>query len=618
MPGIVGYCGRFGDETASKKLLERMGHALEPEDRFQRDFYDEQDVGLGRVSLGILNAEPQPVWNADKSVCIVMEGELYDAAPLQEMLRKRGFVFTVDNDAELLLHLYEAFGEEFAPKVNGAFVAAIWEREKRKLVLVTDRLGLQPLYYAKPSGNLIFASGVRALLAEAALSRAVDHIAVAQFLTFDHLLHDRTLLQEVRLLKPGSMLTFQDGQIDIHSYWAPKHRQHYPLCSEAEWMEELLYRLRQAMERQAPNGLRAGMLLSGGLDSRALLAVLRERPAEHPFHTFTWGIPGCDDARYAAEVAKKLGAEHHFFELKPDWLLDHAEECVRITDGMGNVVNLHAHATLEEEAKHAQVLYKGFLGDAMMGFAQRPEHWADYGEEVATEAHLNAHRAQGVVTFDPTTHRDVFTEFFRRQVGTAVMDSYRAGMADSGSTLLADQRIYFDYQQRVPRHTLNGVHVVRNRAAVRLPFADNDLVEMMLRVPPGLRYQRRLIRNAFIQAFPELAKIPLTDTGLPMIDCARDVALRVERLARWHLHKVSLEKIDRMRHRPYKDYSTWFRTVLQGWLEDTLLDKKSQERGYVKAEHVRQLVYEHMNGANHTVKLGALLSLELWHRQFID
>ena len=618
MPGIIGFCGSFGGKVAAQMLLEKMAEALEHEGRFRRELYWEPGLGIGRVSLGVVNPEPQPVWTPDENACLVMEGELYDVDPLRETLRKRGVTTRLDNDAELLLHLYQVFGPEFAVKVNGAFIAAIWNRREQRMLLVGDRLGLQPLYYARRDGGLLFASGVRALLASNSLSREVDPVAVAQFLTFDHLLHDRTLLREVRLLPPGSLLTYESGQFRIQSYWEPKHAQAYPLCSEEEWLEELLYRLRNAIERQAPADLPAGILLSGGLDSRILLALLCEQPLERPLHTFTWGIPGCEDARYAAEVAKKQGTEHHFFELKPDWLLEHAEECVRITDGMGNLVNLHARATLEEEAKYAQIMYKGFLGDAMMGFAQRPEHWADYSEEVAIEAHLNAHRALDLVTFDPTIHQEVFTEPFQQQVGTAVMDSYRAGMADSGSTLLADQRIYFDYLQRVPRHTLNGVHVVRNRTAVRLPFADNDLVEMMLRVPPGFRYKRRLIRNAFVRAFPELAKIPLTDTGLPMIDCARDILIRIGRLARWHLNNVGLTNVDYLRRRPYKDYSGWFRTVLRGWVEETLLDKRSLERGYIRAVHIRSLVDEHMAGANHAVRLGALLSLELWHRRFID
>lgn len=618
MPGITGFGGPFGGEVASGRLLERMAEALEPDDRFRRELYSEPGLGIGRVTLGIVNPDPQPLWNADETVCLVMEGELYDTDPLKALLRRRGVVLRADNDAELLLHLYQTFGREFAVRVNGAFIAAIWDKGRRRLLIVGDRLGLQPLYYAEHRGGLLFASGVRALLADDSLSRTVDPVGVAQFLTFDHLLHDRTLLQNVGLLPGGSMLTFEEGRVDVQSYWEPRHPRAYPLCDEQAWMEELLHRLRQAMERQAPAGLPAGMLLSGGLDSRVLLALLREKSLERPFHTFTWGIPGCDDARFGAEVAKKVGVEHHFFELKPDWLLDFAEECVRITDGMGNLVNLHARATLDEEVKHARVLYKGFLGDAMMGFAQRHQHWADYDEPEATEAHLNVHRAQGVITFDPKTHQELFTESFLQQVGTAVMDSYRTGMANSGSTLLADQRIYFDYRQRVPRHTLNGVQVVRSRAAVRLPFADNDLVEMMLRVPPGLRYERRLMRNTFIQAFPDLAKIPMPDTGLPMIDCARDILIRTQRLIRWHLKEAGFKSIDYLGRRPYKDYNTWFRTVLREWVEDTLLDRRSLERGYVKADHVRRLVEEHMAGKDHTIKLGALLSLELWHRRTID
>jgi asparagine synthase (glutamine-hydrolysing) len=360
------------------------------------------------------------------------------------------------------------------------------------------------------------------------------------------------------------------------------------------------------------------MLLSGGLDSRALLALLQDETDLSRFPTFTWGIPNCDDARFSREVARKLGTEHRFFELKPDWLLHHAAECVRATDGMGNIVNLHARATLDQEAEYAQVLYKGFLGDAMMGFAQRHQHWADYDSETAIQAHLNVHRSQGVVTFGPEDHRDLFTLEMQREIGDAVMDEYRAGMAASCSRQLADQRIYYDYCQRVPRHTLNGVQVVRSRAVVRLPFADNDLVDLMLQVPPGMRFQRRIMRNAFIRDFPDLARIPLPDTGLPMLDCARDIWIRSQRWMRWHLGKTGLMRKNYLGRRPYKDYATWFRTDLRDWVESVLLDSRSLQRGYFQPSFVRNVVQEHMAGKDHSIRLGAFMTVELWHRQFID
>lgn len=624
MPGLIGYVDN-GHGRDPHTLLPRMAHALEPEERFKIDCYGGDGVGLGRVSLGILNPQPQPLWNEDQTLCLVMEGELYDTADLKQELIRRGHHFAVNNDAELVLHLYEEYGGDFPLKVNGPFAAAIWDVRAKKLVITNDRLGLHPTYYAFVDGSLIFGAGVRAVLADTAVPRLIDHIALAQFLTYDHCLHDRTFVEAVRLLPPGSLLTWQAGDITIKPTWRPRQPLQYELIDEHDWIDMTAAAMHTAVKRQSgarqPSGnpLRLGMLLSGGLDSRYLLALLRDGLAPGDFHTFTWGIPNCDDARFAKEVAAKMGTTHHFYELRPDWLLDLADECVRRIDGMGNVVNLHARATLDYQAPYVDVIYKGFLGDAMAGFAQMHQHWADYDDDTRILAHLSVHRMQGVITFEQAERDELFTPELRTAVGHAVWDTYKQGMDDSGSTLLADQRIYFDYRQRVPRQTLNGVEMVRAHTAVRLPFADNDLVDLFLRMPPGLRYERRMMRDAFIKSYADLAKIPVPNDGLPMINCARDVRIRAERLVRWQLHKSGFKGVSYMGKRPYKDYANWFRGPLRSWLEDTLLAKRHLERGYYNPDVVRRLVQAHMSGqADHTIKLGAMMSIERWHRQFID
>ncbi len=615
MPGLIGFVASPA-APAPERLLASMARALESEDRFQVDLHQEATWGLGRVSLGILNPQPQPIWDAGRDLGIVMEGELYDAGEL-----RRGRQLATGSDAELVLQLYAERGEACACQLNGAFTAAIWDRRAQKLTVINDRLGLYPLYYAQVDGRLLFASGVRALLADPALPRATDPIAIAQFLTFDHALDDRTLLAAVRLLPQASILTFQDGQLTIRPYWRVQYSRAYPLQDEEAWMDQLMAHLRRAVARQVADDRPAGLLLSGGLDSRVILALLAETRLRGRLHTFTWGIPGCDDARFARELAELAGAQHHFFELKPDWLIHKAAEAVRLTDGLGNVVNLHAYATLEEEAAHAQILYKGFLGDAMMGFGLRYQFWGEYDEATWEQAHLQVHRDQGVITFDPRApdgHAWLFSPEFQRQVGDGVMTAYRAGMRAARSELLADQRCYFDLTQRVPRMTINGVEVARSRVAVRLPFADNDLVAFTFTVPPGLRYERRLIKRAFARAYPALAKVPVTETGLPLIACARDLWLRAARLAQWQLDARGVRWPAVARARPYKDYANWFRGVLRPWLEELLLSERALARGYFRPEAVRQLVAEHMTGANHTVRLGALLTIELWHRQLED
>ena len=178
--------------------------------------------------------------------------------------------------------------------------------------------------------------------------------------------------------------------------------------------------------------------------------------------------------------------------------------------------------------------------------------------------------------------------------------------------------MFFDYTQRVPRHTLNGVKVVRSRAQVRLPFTDNDLIDFSLIVPPGYHFNRYLMRLAFINSYPGLAQTPISDTGLPMVSCSRDIFLRTKQLIQWHVNNRAGKRFSWPTKRPYKDYNNWFRTILRPWVEDTLLSQNSLDRGYFNSQYIQNLVHNHMNGEDHTVKLGALLSLELWHKQFID
>jgi asparagine synthase (glutamine-hydrolysing) len=547
-----------------------------------------------------------------------MEGEVYDVSRLKHELEQKGSPYTGEGQAGLLLRLFDVFGEAFASKLNGAFVAAIWDLLERKLWLVNDRMGLYPLYYAQYGDTFLFASGVRALLAHPDLPRTIDPVAIAQFLTFDHVLNDHTLLMGGRLMPQGSIMTIHNGSYTIRPYNRFTYPEIYPLSKEEEYQEELVFLLRQAVIRQAADDLPKAVMLSGGLDSRIIIACLNEMEADWPLHTFTWGIPDCDDARYAKEIAAMTRAQHHFFELKPDFLLRTAENSVRITDGLGNIVNLHAIANLDEEVSFSRVIFKGFMGDAMFGFAVVPPFWGDYDQSTAIQVHFGVHESQGVITFHPAEHERLFMPGFLAKVGDGVMAEYRSGMAAADVRQLASQRLYFDLTQRVPRMTLNGVEVVRSQALVRLPFCDNDLLDFSIQTPLGLLLERRLVQRAFTQAFPSMAKVPLSWTGLPMAESFRSLFMRGQRLLQWHLYKRGLSSHPDISWSQYKDYRTWFRTLLRPWVEGILLGERSMERGYYQPEAIRKLVMEHMGGEDRTVALGALLTIELWHRQFID
>ena len=165
MPGLVGFVKDISHEQA-KTLLQSMAYELDADQRFTRHLHTDGQVGLGRVSLEILNPGPQPVWNDIQNVGICLEGEFFDTYHIKQELVNKGYVFKNNSDMELALHLYEEFGDAFAEKLNGAFLIAIWDDRNKKLLVTNDRLGLYPLYYSETQDGLIFASGVRALLAD--------------------------------------------------------------------------------------------------------------------------------------------------------------------------------------------------------------------------------------------------------------------------------------------------------------------------------------------------------------------------------------------------------------------------------------------------------------------
>jgi asparagine synthase (glutamine-hydrolysing) len=593
-----------------------MAQALEADPRYAVALHHEGGVGLGRVGLPSFGSQHEVVWNREQTRCLVLEGELYDVARLRQSLSEAGDRSEIRNQAALLLALYERFGADAIATLNGAFVAAMWDRQARQLVVFNDRLGLFPLYYARVGEDLLFGSGVRALLADPALNRAVDHVAINQFLVFDHVLDDRTMLSSVRLLPQGSILTLRDGRLCIRRYWTPRYPEVYEPQAEEAYVEQFAHYLRQAVARQQPDDRPTAVLLSGGLDSRLLLGPLVEQG--HDVQTLTFGIPGCDDASVAAELAKRLGTRHRFFELKADWLLEKAGEAVRVTDGLANIVNMHVLATSEEQGRHAEVVYKGFLGDAILGFALKPQMWGDYSRDTSYDVHLAVHRSHGVINYDEREQGRLLTDAFRASVGDGVARAYRTGMDKAGVSQLANQRLYFDLTQRVPRMTLNGVEAARGRTVVRLPFADNDLVDFVLGVPPGFLFERRLPKAALVKYFPKLAQIPLASTGRPLTSCSRDIYIQARQLLAWHLRKHGLGWLAGRERQPYKDYDKWFRNGLRPWAEGVLLEPRTLNRGYFRPDSIRRLLAEHASGTNHAVRLGALLTVELWHRQFVD
>ena len=278
MCGIAGVCNSRNERVDSQLLtgmIELVYHRGPDASGIHADF----GIGLANARLSIidLSGGAQPMHNADKSLWITFNGEIFNYLELRQELLARGHRFATESDTEVVLHLYEEEGEQCVRRLNGQWGFAIWDIKTRKLFLSRDRMGVRPLFYTVVSGELIFGSEIKSLFAHPAVSRELDLIALDQIFTFWVTLPPRTIFKGIRELPPGHSLVFENGNVRTYPYWqldfsaAPEQA-----LSEDDYVEELQSLLADAIRIRLRADVPVGVLLSGGLDSTIVTALVRE------------------------------------------------------------------------------------------------------------------------------------------------------------------------------------------------------------------------------------------------------------------------------------------------------------------------------------------------------
>ena len=375
--------------------------------------------------------------------------------------------------------------------VNGEFFAVIHDARAGLLRLCSDRLGLKPAYFLSRGPRFEFCSRLRGLLAVSGFTPEIVPEAVACYLDLGHLLGDLTWFQGVELLSPATMLTVDvgTGTLTRERYWRWSEIPRATPVPEADAARELARLLRAAVERRVRPGEKPSVMLSGGLDSRALLACL---PPERCGGTATMGVPGCRDIAYAARVARAAGVSHRELRFSAaDWDLDRFHA---LWKGDANVspADLTSLRFAREMRALSPVNLNGFAGDLVAGGSYLREGWFDRAADRAfAESQYGAHAA----------------------LAPGADDHSRAPHTDP-----------YVLAQRVRRMTIAGTLEAEDASEQRKPFMDNDLLEFLYGLPDGVRARSRLYRRALLHLSPALfADIPWQKTGLP-ID-AEDSAL---------------------------------------------------------------------------------------------
>src|SRR5208337_1697618 len=276
-------------------------------------------LGMRRLSIIDLAGGRQPIYNEDRTVAVVFNGEIYNFRELRLELENRGHQFRSHSDTEVIVHLYEEMGADCVTRLRGMFAIALYDAKRDALLLARDRLGKKPLFYALRAGRFFFGSEIKALLAAAPELAEVDPEGVLQFFYFGYIPHPHSAFRDVRKLPPGHLAEYVGGKIHVRQYWdVPRYGENDP-GSDETCLEEMERRLAEAVRMRLISDVPLGALLSGGVDSSIVVALMA-RESSGPVKTFSIGFRKADftEADYARLVAQRFSTDHHELIVDPD------------------------------------------------------------------------------------------------------------------------------------------------------------------------------------------------------------------------------------------------------------------------------------------------------------
>jgi asparagine synthase (glutamine-hydrolysing) len=619
---MCGICGQFNfarNEPVEPATIRRMTETMVHRGPDDEGYFISGPVGLGfrRLSIIDLAGGHQPMSDVEETVWIILNGEIYNFKELRAELEQRGHVFRTKSDTEVIIHGYKEWGTEVLNHLNGMFGLAIWDVKKKRLVLARDAMGIKLIYYRIANGQLAFGSEIRPISAAENSKPSVDPVALNLFLRFRYTPSPLTIFEGIRKLEPGTMLIVEDGQYREERWYRYTPTPFSSPKEDEEATHELLELYRGAVKRHLLSDVPVGILLSGGLDSGLLLALMNEQGGPWPAYTIGYGETFEDDELAdAKETAALLGARHVPVKLDRaefERSLPKIVECLEEPIATSSIVPMYFVS--QRARQDVKVALIGQGPDELFGGYKR---------------HLG-------VRYGNWWRR--LPTGLRSAVGFAVNGLHRNETLKRGAHSLGIENRLTRYQHvfsLAPAETIDGLFrgdVLPGKPAHELTEYWRALLPQMEHTDELGGFQLLEIRSSLpdelLMYADKLSMAHSLEVRVPYLD--RSVVEYVQRLGasfkirrgirKWLHRRVCQSYLPpRILKRKKRGFAAnvvdgWLRSSVQDQLPELLLDESSLMYGLLKREPVRKLLSDHRSGRHDNHKLlFSLVMVEQWLR----
>ncbi len=614
MSGVLGFVDSTHTIDASQQVQE-MIRAMSHREWYVGETVQDRpaNLALGHIGIGIFNQAPQPHWNSGQTVALFMAGELHNHEEL-------ALETSENEDERIILSLYLKMGMQAIQRLKGAFLITIWDKREAKIYIINDHFATYQLFYSLHGGRLVFAPEMKGVLCNPALPHNPDITALAQYMRFQHLYGDRTFFEDIRLLPPASILTYDlsSRQAKIEKYWSYAEIPYRPNVTFEEAVEETGQRLRRAVHRAIGGNQRHGVYLSGGLDSRTLLGLADQKHMV----SITYGEKNCRDVFYAERIAKAAGSDHYWVDLpNGEWVRENVDFHLELTEGYHSWIHAHGISALPLARQLMDINLSGWDGGTVMGHNDCLEPLST--QAVDDTAFLTRmfylHNQQYTwPSITEAEERFLYVAPVWKKIHGLALESFREELTPYLGLRKDMRNEYFCVDNHCRRLTQNMIVFARSHIEVRYPFFDYDLIDFLYSLPATVR-GHRVLYNAVIQKeVPRMARIPYDHDEMLPTDRRLQRALHI--LPRKITSKVNryLWNVFPEHSTLYADYESYLRKELRPWAETILFDDPSFQDPFFDPAFVHTLMNRHLSGLEEWTigKIAPIITYKMMLKRF--